>query len=72
MQCLVQQLGTPVVTMATAHITLAKTGPQDNPEAFLELFEQVAEAWCWPDSQCSASYCLYCPEKTSLQPNHLQ
>ncbi|XP_060774272.1 uncharacterized protein LOC132884447 [Neoarius graeffei] len=35
-------------------ITLTKMGPQDDPEAFIALFEQVAEASGWPMEQRAA------------------
>ena len=34
-----------------AHLPLHKMGPQDDPEAFLELFEKSAEACGWPRDQ---------------------
>ncbi|XP_060781588.1 uncharacterized protein LOC132889279 [Neoarius graeffei] len=36
------------------HLTLMKMGPHDDPEAFLALFEQAAEAWGWPVEQRAA------------------
>ncbi len=30
------------------HLPMNKMGPQDDPEAFLELFEKSAEACGWP------------------------
>ncbi|XP_051548127.1 uncharacterized protein LOC127437324 [Myxocyprinus asiaticus] len=36
---------------AITHFTLAKLGPEDDPEAFVELFELVMEAAEWPESQ---------------------
>ncbi|XP_060771889.1 zinc finger protein 445-like [Neoarius graeffei] len=35
-------------------LTLTKMGPQDDPEAFITLFEQVAEASGWPMEQHAA------------------
>ncbi len=32
----------------STHMPLQKMGPQDNPEAFLDLFEKTAEACGWP------------------------
>ncbi|XP_060786790.1 uncharacterized protein LOC132892529 [Neoarius graeffei] len=36
------------------HLTLTKMGPRDDPEAFLVLFEEAAEAWGWPVDQRAA------------------
>lgn len=34
-------------SISTAHMTLSKMGPSDDPEAFLDLFERTAEACEW-------------------------
>uniref|UniRef100_A0A8C2BR64 Gypsy retrotransposon integrase-like protein 1 n=1 Tax=Cyprinus carpio TaxID=7962 RepID=A0A8C2BR64_CYPCA len=43
-----EAMGPPAVP---AHLPLHKMGPQDDPEAFLELFEKSAEACGWPRDQ---------------------
>ncbi|MCI4375098.1 hypothetical protein PGIGA_G00105140 [Pangasianodon gigas] len=69
LRSLVHPAGTPAAAAAAAmpHIMLFKTGPHDDLEAFLKLFERAVEAWGWPDSQ----YC-YCRGKSSSRPNSFQ
>ncbi|MGL6161935.1 hypothetical protein, partial [Microbulbifer sp.] len=40
-----------VQTGTRADLVLSKMGPQDDPEAFLDLFERVAESSRWPGDQ---------------------
>ncbi len=40
--------GTSSVPALPAHVPLTKMGPQDDPEAFVDLFEKTAEACGWP------------------------
>ncbi|XP_060778632.1 uncharacterized protein LOC132887175 [Neoarius graeffei] len=40
--------------MGPSPLTMTKMGPQDDPETFITLFEQVAEASGWPMEQCAA------------------
>ncbi len=40
--------GTPPAPALSTHMPLQKMGPQDDPEAFLDLFEKTAEACGWP------------------------
>lgn len=40
----------PVATMTMVHVILSKTGPQDDLEAFIKLFEHAMEVWGWPNS----------------------
>ncbi len=40
--------GTSSVPALPAHVPLTKMGPQDDPEAFIDLFERTAEACGWP------------------------
>ncbi len=40
--------GTPSAPALPAHMPLNKMGPQDDPEAFIDLFERTAEACRWP------------------------
>lgn len=39
---------TPSVPAPPIHVPLNKMGPQDDPEAFLDLFERSVEACGWP------------------------
>ncbi|XP_060785448.1 uncharacterized protein LOC132891665 [Neoarius graeffei] len=41
-------------TAGPSPLTVTKMGPQDHPEAFITLFEQVAEASGWPMEQRAA------------------
>ncbi|XP_060768622.1 fibrinogen C domain-containing protein 1 isoform X1 [Neoarius graeffei] len=41
-------------TAGPSPLTVTKMGPQDDPEAFITLFEQVAEASGWPMEQRAA------------------
>ncbi|XP_018958985.2 neurotrophin receptor-interacting factor homolog [Cyprinus carpio] len=41
----------PVATSSFAHVPLMKMGPQDDPEAFVDLFERTAEACGWACTQ---------------------
>ncbi len=40
--------GIPPAPALPTHMPLQKMGPQDDPEAFLDLFEKTAEACGWP------------------------
>lgn len=40
-----------VVAASSPHITLTKMGPQDDPEAFMELLNWTTEPWGWPEDQ---------------------
>ncbi len=40
--------GIPPAPALSTHMPLQKMGPQDDPEAFLDLFEKTAEACGWP------------------------
>ncbi|XP_058651173.1 uncharacterized protein LOC131551934 [Onychostoma macrolepis] len=40
--------GSPPAPALPAHMPLSKMGPQDDPEAFIDLFERTAEACGWP------------------------
>ncbi|XP_051533336.1 uncharacterized protein LOC127428781 [Myxocyprinus asiaticus] len=53
LRSLLPQEGASAATPAAAgpHVTLTKMAPQDNMEAFLELFEHTARALKWPCSQ---------------------
>ncbi len=44
----VQAGGIPPAQALSTHMPLQKMGPQDDPEAFLDLFEKTAEACGWP------------------------
>lgn len=41
----------PAAGVAPPHIAITKMGLQDDPEAFLELYERSALAWGWPSCQ---------------------
>ncbi len=43
----------PVTAPSIAHVPLMKMGPQDDPEAFVDLFEKTAEACGWACTQWS-------------------
>ncbi len=43
----------PVTAPSIAHVPLMKMGPQDDPEAFVDLFEKTAEACGWARTQWS-------------------
>ncbi len=43
----------PVTAPSIAHVQLMKMGPQDDPEAFVDLFEKTAEACGWARTQWS-------------------
>ncbi|XP_052421820.1 zinc finger protein 213-like [Carassius gibelio] len=43
--------GTPAAVPSLAHVPLMKMGPQDDPEAFVDLFERTAEACGWERTQ---------------------
>ncbi len=43
----------PVTAPSIAHVRLMKMGPQDDPEAFVDLFEKTAEACGWARTQWS-------------------
>ncbi len=40
--------GIPPAPALSTHMPVNKMGPQDDPEAFLDLFEKTAEACGWP------------------------
>lgn len=44
----VQAAGTPSAPALPPHVPLNKMGPQDDSEAFIDLFDQTAEACGWP------------------------
>ncbi len=42
--------GSPTAPAPPTHMPVQKMGPQDDPEAFLDLFEKTAEACGWPQT----------------------
>ncbi len=42
--------GIPTAPAPPTHMPVQKMGPQDDPEAFLDLFERTAEACGWPQT----------------------
>ncbi len=42
--------GSPTAPAPPTHMPVQKMGPQDDPEAFLDLFERTAEACGWPQT----------------------
>ncbi|XP_051740748.1 zinc finger protein 444-like isoform X2 [Ctenopharyngodon idella] len=44
----VRATGTPSAPAPPTHVPLNKMGPQDDPKAFIDLFERSAEACGWP------------------------
>ncbi|XP_060769333.1 zinc finger protein 18-like [Neoarius graeffei] len=45
---------TSIPAVGPSPLTVTKMSPQDDPKAFLTLFERVAEASGWPMEQCAA------------------
>ncbi len=49
--------GSPTAPAPPTHMPVQKMGPQDDPEAFLDLFEKTAEGmWVAPDGLASAPH----------------
>ncbi len=46
----VRAWGIPTAPAPPTHMPVQKMGPQDDPEAFLDLFERTAEACGWPQT----------------------
>ncbi len=47
--------GIPPAPALSTHMPLQKMGPQDDPEAFLDLFEKTAEACGWPPGELASA-----------------
>ncbi len=53
LRSLLGRKGIPVAAPSIAHVPLMKMGPQDDPEAFVDLFEKTAKACGWARTQWS-------------------
>ncbi len=64
--------GIPPAPALPTHMPLQKMGPQDDPEAFLDLFEKTAEACGCPrwTGQCASFHC--CPGRRSWRRSSCQ